>query len=97
MCSAIYPPTVRATGFNLAHNMAMSWLGGVSPTIVTAIAMATGRSAVVASGVLIAVSAVVSAIASVGLIFYAPQANGVGWQLGRRRDGDRRSADEEAS
>jgi hypothetical protein len=26
-CASIYPATVRSSGFNLGHNMAMSWLG----------------------------------------------------------------------
>eukprot|EP00878_Enallax_costatus_P017013 GHUV01017861.1.p1 GENE.GHUV01017861.1~~GHUV01017861.1.p1 ORF type:complete len:573 (+),score=108.97 GHUV01017861.1:493-2211(+) len=73
--SCIYPPTVRATGFNLGHNMAMSWLGGVSPTIVTALVAATGKT-FLAPGVLLTVSAGISMLAALVLAWYAPQANG---------------------
>ncbi|WIA40965.1 hypothetical protein OEZ86_004615 [Tetradesmus obliquus] len=73
-CSSIYPATVRSSGFNLAHNMAMSWLGGVSPTIVTALVAATG-SAVLAPGLLLVVAAVVSMVAALALLKYAPAAN----------------------
>uniref|UniRef100_A0A383VN35 Major facilitator superfamily (MFS) profile domain-containing protein n=1 Tax=Tetradesmus obliquus TaxID=3088 RepID=A0A383VN35_TETOB len=73
-CSSIYPATVRSSGFNLAHNMAMSWLGGVSPTMVTALVAATG-SAVLAPGLLLVVAAVVSMVAALALLKYAPAAN----------------------
>lgn len=33
--AALYPPLRRATGFSFAHNVAMSLLGGLAPTVVT--------------------------------------------------------------
>jgi hypothetical protein len=33
--SSLYPPLERTTGFNFAHNCAMSLMGGLAPTVVT--------------------------------------------------------------
>lgn len=49
--------------------------GGVSPTVVTALVTATGRT-YLAPGVLLTVSAGVSMLAALVLVWYAPQANG---------------------
>ena len=49
--------------------------GGVSPTIVTALVAATGKT-YLAPGVLVTVSAGVSMLAALVLVWYAPQANG---------------------
>jgi hypothetical protein len=48
--------------------------GGVSPTIVTALVAATG-SAVLAPGLLLVVAAVVSMVAALALLKYAPDSN----------------------
>uniref|UniRef100_A0A383VPF9 Major facilitator superfamily (MFS) profile domain-containing protein n=1 Tax=Tetradesmus obliquus TaxID=3088 RepID=A0A383VPF9_TETOB len=73
-CSSIYPATVRSSGFNLAHNMAMSWLGGVSPIIVTALVAVTG-STMMAPGLLLLAAAVISMAAALALLKYAPASN----------------------
>ncbi|KAF8062751.1 kgtP [Scenedesmus sp. PABB004] len=73
-CSSFYPASVRATGFNLGHNIAMSWLGGISPTVVTALVAATGRI-MVSPGILLTVAAAVSAAATLVLIRVVPAAN----------------------
>jgi len=73
-CSPIYPASVRTTGFNLAHNMSMSWLGGLSPTIVTALTAVTGNK-FMSPTVLLVAAAGVSLIAGLILIWYSPASN----------------------
>jgi MHS family proline/betaine transporter-like MFS transporter len=76
-CSVIYPPAVRTTGFNLGHNASMSWLGGLSPTIVTALApiAAAAGNKFLAPSVLLVAAAGASLAAGVMLMWYAPAAN----------------------
>lgn len=33
--SSLYPPLTRTSGFSFAHNVAMSLMGGLAPTVVT--------------------------------------------------------------
>eukprot|EP00775_Hariotina_reticulata_P009249 gene9249-9415_t len=73
-CSSIYHASVRASGFNIAHNISMSWLGGVTPTVITALVAATG-SDVLAPGITLTCAAVVSMLAAFVLLKYAPAAN----------------------
>jgi len=73
-CSSIYHASVRATGFNIAHNISMSWLGGVTPTVITALVAATGSNAL-APGIVMTCAAVASLLAAVVLLKYAPAAN----------------------
>ncbi len=37
--SQLFPVHVRATGYNFAHTAAQSWLGGLTPVIISAIAL----------------------------------------------------------
>jgi hypothetical protein len=54
--------------------LSLSCAGGVSPTIVTALVAATG-SAVLAPGLLLVFAAVVSMVAALALLKYAPECN----------------------
>ena len=52
----------------------MSWLGGLSPTIVTALTTVTGNK-FMAPTILLVAAAGVSLLASLVLLWYAPAAN----------------------
>lgn len=52
----------------------MSWLGGLSPTIVTALMKAT-HNKFMAPTILLVAAAGISLLASLGLLWYAPAAN----------------------
>ena len=75
----IYPPQVRASGFNLAHNIVMGLLGGLTPMTVTAIqlspAIANHGDAVWSIGIWLAAGAVGTLMGAVGLMFLCPQAD----------------------
>eukprot|EP00775_Hariotina_reticulata_P009250 gene9250-9416_t len=77
---SIFPPAVRASGYNLAHNLAMSLFGGLSPIIVSALAIVV-KPAAVSAGVVCIVFAVVSWAAAIPLTKVAPQTNAHGKHL----------------
>ncbi|KAI8470012.1 MAG: major facilitator superfamily domain-containing protein [Monoraphidium minutum] len=72
--SCLYPPTQRASGFNFAHNCAMSLMGGLAPTVVTAISVTTSNTVTAPGWYMLAVT-LVSILAGAAIIFVAPEAN----------------------
>ena len=78
---ALYPAHVRASGFNLAHNIVMGVVGGLSPMTVTAIEQSVaiagqGKAAQVWSvGIWLSTCAVMTLIGCLGLLRMCPQAD----------------------
>lgn len=77
---AIYPPHVRASGFNLGHNIVMGLLGGLSPMTITAIQLSpaiagSGGAAVWSIGIWLAAGAAGTVLGAIGLILVCPQAD----------------------
>jgi MHS family proline/betaine transporter-like MFS transporter len=70
----IYPSAVRASGYNLGHNLAMTLFGGVSPLLVTALGESV-RPAALAAGVILLIFTGVSWVASVLLVRVVPRVN----------------------
>jgi MHS family proline/betaine transporter-like MFS transporter len=73
--SMLYPPSVRTSGFNLAHNCAMSLMGGLAPTVVTAISLAPGSGMHAAAGYYMLAATLVSLAAGALIMRVAPEAN----------------------
>lgn len=72
--SMLYPPLQRTSGFNFAHNCAMSLLGGLAPTVVTAISATTGNTLTAPGWYMLAVTAV-SIVAGVIILVKVPRVN----------------------
>ena len=78
---ALYPAHVRASGFNLAHNIVMGLVGGLSPMTVTAIEQSTmiaglGKASQVwAVGIWLSACTVMTLIGCLGLLWMCPQAD----------------------
>lgn len=49
--SQLFPVHVRASGYNFAHTAAQSWLGGLTPVIISALALRLQQSAGTAHGI----------------------------------------------
>jgi hypothetical protein len=71
---AIYPPAVRATGYNLGHNLAMSIFGGLCPLIISALAVVL-HPATNAAGVVVVMTALLTFMAGVVLVKVLPGTN----------------------
>ncbi|GBF98026.1 MFS transporter [Raphidocelis subcapitata] len=69
--SALYPPMQRASGFNFAHNCAMSLLGGLAPTVVTAIGLSSGNT-LTAPGWYMLANTAVSMAAGIAIAWLVP-------------------------
>jgi hypothetical protein len=61
-------------GFNFVHTASQSWLGGLSPLIITALQLATGNTFYV-TGVYLTVAASISLCACVWLWCWYPATN----------------------
>ena len=76
----LYPAHVRASGFNLAHNIAFGLVGGLTPMTITAIQLSPAISrhgnagSVWAVGVWLSAAAVGTVIGCVGLLWICPRA-----------------------
>ncbi|WIA20600.1 hypothetical protein OEZ85_004984 [Tetradesmus obliquus] len=70
----LFPVHVRATGFNFVHTASQSWLGGLSPLIITALQLATGNT-FFTTGIYLTVAAVISLCACAGLWRWYPATN----------------------
>jgi hypothetical protein len=55
----LFPVHVRATGYNFAHTAAQSWLGGLTPVVVSALQVALS-SVYLVTGVYLTVAALIS-------------------------------------
>lgn len=80
--SVLFPVHVRATGYNFAHTSAQSWLGGLTPVLVSAINYRLQQSAAPAapsiylvSGIFLTVCACISLIALAIMWRMFPQTN----------------------
>ncbi|KAI8467534.1 MAG: major facilitator superfamily domain-containing protein [Monoraphidium minutum] len=70
----IYPAAVRASGYNLGHNLSMTIFGGFSPFAVTALSVPVHPPAL-AAAVVVAILAAVSIAAAAPLVRVAPRIN----------------------
>jgi hypothetical protein len=79
--TSIYDPTVRATGFSFAHNVAMGILGGLSPTVITSIGMSLNSDwkPGFGAGYWLLSMAGATVIGCIGLSWLCPQCTG--WKL----------------
>lgn len=81
--SMLFPVHVRATGYNFGHTAAQSWLGGLTPVIISAIALrlqqsgssAGAVSVYLVTGVYLTACAIISLIALVLMWRMFPQTN----------------------
>lgn len=71
---AIFPSAVRASGYNLGHNLAMSIFGGLSPLIISALAVVI-HPASNAAGVVVVMTALLTFGAGVVLVKVVPWTN----------------------
>lgn len=71
---AIYPPAVRASGYNLGHNLAMSIFGGLCPLIISALAVVI-HPAANAAGVVVVLTALLTFVGGVLLVKVLPGTN----------------------
>lgn len=65
---------VQTSGYNLAHNLAMSLFGGFVPMAISALAIRLPPAAL-SAGVVLVITAVITWAAAVPLIKLAPQIN----------------------
>ena len=72
--SSLYPPLQRTSGFNFAYTCAMSLMGGLAPTVVTAIA-ASGSNTLTAAGWYMFAVTLLSMVAGVVILRVAPESN----------------------
>ena len=64
--SQLFPVHVRASGYNFAHTSAQSWIGGLTPVIISAIALRL-QSAGVARGIYLVTGAYLTVCAIISL------------------------------
>lgn len=65
--SQLFPVHVRASGYNFAHTSAQSWLGGLTPVIISAIALRLQQSAGTARGIYLVTGAYLTVCAVISL------------------------------
>lgn len=70
----IYPAAVRASGYNISHNLTMSLFGGLTPLIVSALAVKL-HPTTNAAGLVIVLTALVTVCAGLVLVKVSPAVN----------------------
>jgi MFS family permease len=73
LCADLYTADHRVVSFSLAHNLAMSLLGGTSPVVVAAMSGTAAGKAGAAAGVYVAAAGGASLLAAAALWVWAPR------------------------
>jgi hypothetical protein len=66
--SLLFPVHVRATGYNFAHTAAQSWLGGLTPVIISGINFRLEGSTAMAGAIYLVTGVYLTACAAVSLV-----------------------------
>lgn len=74
--SLLFPVYVRATGYNFAHTAAQSWLGGLTPLIISAIALRLQQGGAPTGSIYLVTGLYLTACAVISIV-----ALGVMWRL----------------
>jgi hypothetical protein len=67
----LFPVHIRATGYNFAHTAAQSWLGGLTPVIISAIALRLQQDAALPGAIYIVTGLYLTACAGISLVALA--------------------------
>jgi hypothetical protein len=82
--SLLFPVHVRATGYNFGHTAAQSWLGGLTPVIISAIALRLQQSGAQSGAMYLVTGLYLTACAIISLAALA-----VMWRLFPQTNRDR--------
>jgi hypothetical protein len=66
--SLLFPVHVRATGYNFAHTAAQSWLGGLTPLIISGINLRLQRSTAMTGAIYLVTGVYLTLCAAVSLV-----------------------------
>lgn len=66
--SLLFPVHVRATGYNFAHTAAQSWLGGLTPLIISGINLRLQRSTAMTGAIYLVTGVYLTVCAAVSLV-----------------------------